>query len=196
MRGWDALPAEIKLLVAYELHRFQDLTALLQTCKSSYSLNNNRFLWTKYLERLCHEHHIFRPSWNISTATLPELRSLSSRPTRFERFVRQGRISKQSPIRLHPIADDESKRHYSDAKIIPGGRWLVTVGEGWVINPDLIIFAGLSLWEIGHPVSKTLRLVEMVRFHERPRPNSLEIWEDRATNSYIIALVLLDINLV
>ena len=93
------------------------------------------------------------------------------------------------------MADDESKRHYSDAKLIPGGRWLVTVGKSWVHTPELVIFTGLSLWEIGYPVAKTLRLVETIRFQEHPRPNSLEIWEDRATNSYIIALVLLDLHL-
>ena len=193
MCGWDALPAEIKLLVAYELHRFQDLIAMFQTCKSAYSLNSNRSLWTKYLECLCREHHIFLPSWNISTATLAELRSLSSRPTRFERAIREGRLSQRSPIHLHAMADHEIKRHYSDAKLIPGGRWLVTVGKSWLHNG--VIFSGLDLWEIGHPVAKTLRLVETIRFYEHPRPNSLEIWEDRATNSYIIALVLLDFHL-
>jgi hypothetical protein len=192
MGEWNALPTEIQLLVAYELHEFRDLVAFLQICKTTYSLNNNRLLWTNYLEQLCQAHYIFRPSWDIPSATLPELRSLSSRPTRFERAICKGRLIKRSPVHLHPVGDGERDRRDLDAKLIPGGRWLVTVGICWSESPILGAYAGLSIWEIGYPVMKRIRLVQTVQLEGEPRPGSLEIWEDQATSSYIIGLMLLD----
>ncbi|KAG9015904.1 hypothetical protein FRB90_004244 [Tulasnella sp. 427] len=124
-----SLPQETILEIANWLN-LDDFWALLLTCKSLYQFNESRTLWMDQGRRTCEQFNALsllpRP---LASLSLEELRSLVTRPYRFEHALLRNELRDIEPARMKLDCPPES--WLMKVLVIPGGRWIVTVSREW-----------------------------------------------------------------
>ncbi|KAG8949623.1 hypothetical protein FRC04_008369 [Tulasnella sp. 424] len=133
-----ALPQEIILEIAKALD-IKEALALISTCKALHAITQARPFWLDQLRRL---YELFHPliSRDFASLSIEDLRAMATRPYRFEQTVMQGKLRQVPPVRLKHNLDTE----FLDAKIVPGGRWIVTAN----IDRGGPLVAFVRLWRL------------------------------------------------
>lgn len=143
-----------------------DIFHLQQTCKSLNTLiEGNVEVWKACLKRHCHVEGLFWSSFNGLTKA-SEYKNACTGIQRFKRLCRTAKLSqigkrRHLPAKVSGNPADESdstgdegsyalKNPYpgiNSAYLVPGGRFLVTVEQAWLLLWDL-----LPLGKVGEPV--------------------------------------------
>ncbi|KAG8976742.1 hypothetical protein FRC05_003092 [Tulasnella sp. 425] len=120
-----ALPQEIILEIAKALD-LKEALALISTCKALHAVTQARPFWLDQLRRL---YELFHPliHQDLASLSVEDLRVMTTTPYRFEQTVMQGKLREVPPVRLRHALVTE----FLDAKIVPGGRWIVTANRDW-----------------------------------------------------------------
>ena len=125
----------------------------IKTCKALELATRKRIVWIAALHRVCLDNTLFLPSFPIPDMSDLELERAAMAPRRWIELC--GRCQKQDSNgfskMLHPrttrIIEDAGKSHFF---IVPGGRYLVTAGDG------------LSVWDLGYVSTVDCKLVASV----------------------------------
>ncbi|KAG8925853.1 hypothetical protein FRC00_003544 [Tulasnella sp. 408] len=118
-----------------------------QTCKMLYHITDSRAFWVDQLRCL---YFVFQPLLllQLDTLSISELREMVTKPYHFDKTVITQKIHRGSAFHLKPNLSGD----FVDAKIVPGGRWLVTLSTEWNGN-----------WEPRFRSLKTFRSVAKVK---------------------------------
>ncbi|KAG8932973.1 hypothetical protein FRC01_011538 [Tulasnella sp. 417] len=93
----------------------------------------------------------------LNSLPIPELRKMATKPYYFEQAVIGHKISEECPFYLRPDLIGE----FDDAKIVPGGEWLVTLSTDYERQeqPPALRQPHVRLWQITPPVQKNFNCV-------------------------------------
>ncbi|KAG8949626.1 hypothetical protein FRC04_008372 [Tulasnella sp. 424] len=134
-----ALPQEIILEISKALD-LKEALALITTCKALYAIAKSRPFWLDQLRRLYELFHPLIPQ-DFASLSVEDLRAMATTPYRFEQTVMKGKLQEVPPVRLkHNLVTE-----FLDAKIAPGGRWIVTVNREWDDQTELPL---VRLWRL------------------------------------------------
>lgn len=95
----------------------------------------------------------------LDTLSISELREMVTKPYHFEKTVITHKIHRGSPFHLKPNLSGD----FVDAKIVSGGRWLVTLSTEWNGNWEPRFRSLVRLWRVTPPFQKTFRSVAKVK---------------------------------
>lgn len=113
--------------------RVADIRAWIQTCRAFASLQDPHLVLPLQLLRLATEHDFSLDCLELPAGAVTAIESLVTRPQRFQDLLIKGSLSGQSLRRYRTNIDNEK---VLEAKIVPGGRWLVTITShpfGWMM---------------------------------------------------------------
>ncbi|KAF6752247.1 hypothetical protein DFP72DRAFT_1171772 [Ephemerocybe angulata] len=142
------LPVEILLRVVDYLDSVADILHLQQTCKLFDNLiDKSTDVWRSYLRRQCAQHELFTPSYNELTSP-SDFKKAATSSFRFVKAHGRGATSDYMSTSYHKLELSyppiDAKRRPEpvplDATaiwIIPGGRYLITLGSQWLSVWDL-----------------------------------------------------------
>jgi hypothetical protein len=126
---------------------------MIKTCKALELATHQRIVWVAALHRVCLENTLFLPSFPIPDMSDLELERAAMAPRRWIELccAFQKQNSNEYSKMLHPrttrIINDTTN---SDFIFVPGGRYLVTAGNG------------LSVWDLGYVSTVDCKLVASV----------------------------------
>lgn len=123
--------------------RVADIRSWIQTCKAFASLQESLALPLRLL-RLIEEHDL-SPDILELPAGASAVESLVTRPQRFQNLLLQGALTGQSLVCYHTTIQNEK---ILGAKIVPGGRWLVTITVSVEESSDRPIMC--RVWDLDH----------------------------------------------
>ncbi|KAG8910801.1 hypothetical protein FRC01_006122 [Tulasnella sp. 417] len=121
MPAITTVPHEIVLEITKSA-ALKDSIALLTTCKALYELYEARPFWMDQVLRLKQRLNPLLP-YHVGSRAIEELKSVARNSSIFETAIRREeiRLSYHGQLETHMSAD------YWDVKIVPGGRWLITL---------------------------------------------------------------------
>ncbi|KAG8949621.1 hypothetical protein FRC04_008367 [Tulasnella sp. 424] len=184
MASMLALPQEIILEIAKALD-FKEALALISTCKALHAIGQARPFWLDQLRCL---YEIFRPliPRDLASLSVEDLRAMATTPYRFEQTVMQGKLPEVLPVRLKHDLDTE----FRNAKIVPGGRWIVTANiDG---GGPLVPF--VRLWRLIPESSpqNALSCIASKQLHLGYRPNEMVITAGEGPLDLLVFVTSLD----
>lgn len=123
---------------------------MLQCCKKLHQVSNERIVWINALRNVCSQHGVSPVTFPVDQMTLLELEAAATSHYRFNSRLWNGltddeevlepeaiRVLALSP-RSHPSI--ASVGNFTNVKLIPGGRFLLTATDVGLIQ----------LWDLGH----------------------------------------------
>ncbi|KAG9008218.1 hypothetical protein FRB93_006786 [Tulasnella sp. JGI-2019a] len=131
---------------------------------------------------------------DLSNAPILELQRMVARPYRFQRAIIKQNLARRSPTKLQPpyarttwIKDD-----CSEAILIPGGRWLVVLSQGYDLEGTV---SSLAVHEIRMPAEKNFAMVahHVLRW-EKGRYSSIAVAPDHMGLGPMIFVQILHAN--
>lgn len=143
-----------------------DTFCIPQTCTSLFEVTSQRQIWIEHLQRLVARYGTLPSTFDIPSMSLTDLKRAATRPYRFETTLLKKRLVNRIPEHMKPITGTQNLNFF-DAKIVPGGQWLVTAGRtrwgGYAardgpydeFKPETIV----SVWDIRPPAVKSIRQV-------------------------------------
>ncbi|KAF8310882.1 hypothetical protein DL93DRAFT_1567025 [Clavulina sp. PMI_390] len=140
--GFIELPIEVILSIAEKL----DVSSAVRLSWTNHKLQSiimrSKGLWLALLRQMLFDELIPESAFPLTTMSVPALITLASRSQRYAKQLKKAKkspsASEQLIFRLAPPEDDlfgdveEGRRiinSMSDVHILPGGRWIIAVGE-------------------------------------------------------------------
>lgn len=125
-----------------------------------YKILGSRPFWMDQLRLLC---GLFKPlpPLRLESLPVPDLQKMAMKPYNFERAVLKRELRNVSPIHLKPDLHGE----IFDAKVVPGGQWIVTTGVEHEKNPgpESLEQPLLRLWKIAPPIQKNFTCAATIK---------------------------------
>lgn len=113
-----------------------------QTCTTLYEIAKDRDFWIYYIKRLCAQYNPILPK-TFASMSFKLLRRMASTPYRLENALAEGKLDKAAPISWKFTSNIE----LCGAKLVPGGHWLVTLGEEWMQH-RVICRSVIRIWRV------------------------------------------------
>ncbi|KAF8156055.1 hypothetical protein B0H34DRAFT_715972 [Crassisporium funariophilum] len=137
------LPLDLLIVIFGYLHPC-DILNMRKTCKALCLATSVRIVWVDALHRMCIDNEVFRPSFSVSTMSISQLEHAATAPRRFiTSTIRHSEKYGTSEIRpsyhIQYIAPSVSPELVAPRALylVPGGRYLISVGRHWMAVWDL-----------------------------------------------------------
>ncbi|KAG8916138.1 hypothetical protein FRC01_003357, partial [Tulasnella sp. 417] len=160
------VPHEIVLEIT-RLATLRDSIALLTTCKALYELYEARPFWMDQILRLKQRLNPLL-SYHVGSLAIEELKSIARNPYILETAIQR----KEVRLSYHGQLETPRSTDYRDARIVPGGRWLLTLSfEIDTQEVPIEFHPFLRAWSIGPPVPNSPHCVASLKL----RPDSMPL---------------------
>ncbi|KAG9008212.1 hypothetical protein FRB93_006780 [Tulasnella sp. JGI-2019a] len=166
----------------------------LSCCRYLHSITENRHFWLNLAQYMWSRYNIPHSTCDLSAASTLELRRTVARPYRFQRAIIKKNLTRRSPVKLERPNTGLKWIGFGcmEAILIPGGRWLVTLSEGYGNDEPM---SAVVVYDIRMPAEKNFAVVAHSFLHlEQASYSSITVAPDPAGLGFMVFVQIIHVN--